>query len=154
MGYFEQPEATSHVLSADGWLDTGDIGYLSDGQIVLTGRSKDLIILNGRNIWPQDLEWTAEAEIAGLRSGDVAAFSAPTDGEEAVIVLVQCRSSDPEVRERLIQEVTDLLRLRHSVEPQVKLVGGHALPQTSSGKLSRSRAKAAYLAELGERATV
>ena len=72
---------------------------------------------------------------------------------EAVIVLVQCRSSDPEVRQRLTQEVTDLLRLRHSVEPQVKLVGGHALPQTSSGKLSRSRAKAAYLAELGERAT-
>ena len=153
VGYFDQPEATRHVLSDDGWLDTGDIGYLSDGQIVLTGRSKDLIILNGRNIWPQDLEWTAEAEIAGLRSGDVAAFSAPTDGEEAVIVLVQCRSSDPEVRQRLTQEVTDLLRLRHSVEPQVKLVGGHALPQTSSGKLSRSRAKAAYLAELGERAT-
>ena len=153
VGYFEQPEATSHVLSADGWLDTGDIGYLSDGQIVLTGRSKDLIILNGRNIWPQDLEWTAEAEIAGLRSGDVAAFSVPMDGEEAVIVLVQCRSSDPEVRQRLAQDVTDLLRLRHGVEPQVKLVGGHALPQTSSGKLSRSRARAGYLAELGERET-
>lgn len=153
VGYFEQPEATSHVLSPDGWLDTGDIGYLSDGQIVLTGRSKDLIILNGRNIWPQDLEWTAEAEIAGLRSGDVAAFSVPMEGEEAVIVLVQCRSSDPEVRQRLTQEVTDLLRLRHSVEPQVKLVGGHALPQTSSGKLSRSRARAGYLAELGEKET-
>lgn len=153
VGYFEQPEATGHVLSADGWLDTGDIGYLSEGQIVLTGRSKDLIILNGRNIWPQDLEWTAEAEIPGLRSGDVAAFSVPMDGEEAVIVLVQCRSSDPEVRQRLTQDITDLLRLRHSVEPQVKLVGGHALPQTSSGKLSRSRAKAAYLAEQGERET-
>jgi fatty-acyl-CoA synthase len=151
--YFEQPEETARVLSADGWLDTGDLGYLVDGEIVITGRGKDLIILNGRNIWPQDLEWTAEAEIAGLRSGDVAAFSAPTDGEEAVIVLVQCRSSDPEVRQRLVQDVTDLLRLRHSVEPQVKLVGGHALPQTSSGKLSRSRAKAAYLAELGERTT-
>lgn len=150
VGYFRQPEVTAHVLSPDGWLDTGDIGYLSEGEIVLTGRSKDLIILNGRNIWPQDLEWTAEAEIEGLRSGDVAAFSAPADGEEQVIVLVQCRSSDPEVRQRLATEVTDLLRLRHGVEALVNLVGGHALPQTSSGKLSRSRAKAAYLAGVAE----
>ena len=145
-GYFQQPEATAQVLSDDGWLDTGDLGYLSAGEVVLTGRIKDLIILNGRNIWPQDLEWTAEAEIAGLRSGDVAAFSAPAEGEEAVIVLVQCRSSDAETRRRLATEVTDLLRVRHGVEAQVQLVGGHALPQTSSGKLSRSRARAAYLA--------
>ena len=86
-GYFRDSDATARALTADGWLDTGDVGYLSEGEIVLTGRSKDLIILNGRNIWPQDLEWTAEAEIAGLRSGDVAAFSVPADGEEAVIVL-------------------------------------------------------------------
>lgn len=149
-GYFRQPEATSAILSGDGWLDTGDLGYLSEGEIVLTGRIKDLIILNGRNIWPQDLEWTAEAEIAGLRSGDVAAFSVPMEGEEAVIVLVQCRSSDAEVRAKLTQDVADLLRVRHGVEAQVNLVGGHALPQTSSGKLSRSRAKANYLASLSE----
>jgi len=148
VGYFKQDEATQQVLSPDGWLDTGDLGYLSDGEIVLTGRSKDLIILNGRNIWPQDLEWTAEAEIQGLRSGDVAAFSAPADGEEAVIVLVQSRTSDPEARRQLATQVTDLLRLRHGVEAQVHLVGAHALPQTSSGKLSRSRARAAYLAGL------
>lgn len=149
-GYFNQPEATAAVLSADGWLDTGDLGYLSDGEIVLTGRLKDLIILNGRNIWPQDLEWTAEAEIANLRSGDVAAFSVPGEDEEQVVVLVQTRSSDPEARQRLATEVTDLLRVRHGVEARVRLVGGHALPQTSSGKLSRSRAKIAYLAGLGE----
>jgi fatty-acyl-CoA synthase len=148
VGYFNQADATRQVLSSDGWLDTGDLGYLSDGEIVLTGRSKDLIILNGRNIWPQDLEWTAEAEIPGLRSGDVAAFSAPADGEEAVVVLVQSRTSDPEARQQLSTQVTDLLRLRHGVEAQVRLVGAHALPQTSSGKLSRSRARAAYLAGL------
>jgi fatty-acyl-CoA synthase len=149
-GYFQDPDATARVLGAEGWLDTGDLGYLSEGEIVLTGRSKDLIILNGRNIWPQDLEWTAEAEIAGLRSGDVAAFSVPAEGEEAVIVLVQTRSSDAETRQKLAVEVTDLLRQRHGVEAQVNLVGGHALPQTSSGKLSRSRAKAEYLAGLAE----
>jgi fatty-acyl-CoA synthase len=148
VGYFNQREATEQVLSPDGWLDTGDLGYLSQGEIVLTGRSKDLIILNGRNIWPQDLEWTAEAEIEALRSGDVAAFADTIDGEEAVVVLVQTRSSDPEARQNLVVRVTDLLRLRHGVEARVHLVGAHALPQTSSGKLSRSRARAAYLAGL------
>ncbi|HEY9233932.1 MAG TPA: fatty acyl-AMP ligase, partial [Phenylobacterium sp.] len=151
-GYFEQPQASADILGADGWLDTGDLGYFSEGQIVITGRIKDLIILNGRNIWPQDLEWTAEAEIPGLRSGDVAAFSVPVEGEESVIVLVQSRSSDAEVRERLVQDVTDLLRLRHGVEAKVTLVGGHALPQTSSGKLSRSRARAGYLAAQTDKA--
>src|SRR5690606_29974914 len=50
-GYFEEPEATVAVLGTDGWLDTGDLGYMTDGQLVITGRSKDLIIVNGRNIW-------------------------------------------------------------------------------------------------------
>ena len=144
--YFEQPEETARVLSADGWLDTGDLGYLVEGEIVITGRGKDLIILNGRNIWPQDLEWTAEAEIDSLRSGDVAAFSIPGDGEELVMVLVQARGGDAETRRALAEQVATVLRLRHSVETRVHLVGAHALPQTSSGKLSRSKAKAAFLA--------
>jgi fatty-acyl-CoA synthase len=144
--YFEQPEETARVLSADGWLDTGDIGYLVDREIVITGRGKDLIILNGRNIWPQDLEWTAEAEIETLRSGDVAAFSTPGEGEEIVVVLVQARGGDAESRKALAENIATVLRLRHSVETQVHLVGAHALPQTSSGKLSRSKAKAAFLA--------
>ena len=145
-GYFRQPEETERVLSDDGWLDTGDIGFLDGGEIVLTGRSKDLIIQNGRNIWPQDLEWTCEAELAAVRSGDVAAFSVPGVEDEQVVVLVQTRSSDPVVRDALRTEVEAVLRQRHSVEAQVRLVGAHALPQTSSGKLSRSKARAAYLA--------
>jgi fatty-acyl-CoA synthase len=144
-GYFNQPEETARVLSADGWLDTGDIGFLDRGEIVLTGRVKDLMIVNGRNIWPQDLEWTCEAELAIVRSGDVAAFSVPGGEEEQVVVLVQTRSSDPAVRSELVAEVGRVLRQRHSVEAEVRLVGAHALPQTSSGKLSRSKAKAAYL---------
>ncbi|CAN5398665.1 fatty acyl-AMP ligase [soil metagenome] len=144
--YFEQPEETARVLSADGWLNTGDLGYLIDGEIVITGRGKDLIILNGRNIWPQDLEWTAEAEVEGLRSGDVAAFSVPSDGEETVVVLVQARGGDSDTRAALVEKITGVLRLRHQVEAKVQLVGAHALPQTSSGKLSRSKAKTAYLA--------
>jgi len=56
------------------WLDTGDMGYFLDGEIVITGRAKDLIIINGRNIWPQDLEWAVE-KVEGVRQGGVAAFS-------------------------------------------------------------------------------
>ena len=144
--YYGQPEETADVLSADGWLDTGDIGYVADGEIVITGRAKDLIIVNGRNIWPQDLEWSAEAESSALRSGDVAVFSIPGDGEEAVVALVQCRSSAPDVRDALAGEVAGCIRLRHGVEARVVLVSAHALPRTSSGKLSRSRAKAMFQA--------
>jgi len=140
--YFRQPQATAAVLSAEGWLDTGDLGFLADGEITPTGRSKDLILLNGRNVWPQDLEWTAEAGVEGLRSGDVAAFSSAD--EEQVVLLVQCRSSDGAVRQRIAEEVAALMRARHGVDPQVRLVGPHALPQTSSGKLSRSKARALY----------
>ena len=72
-GYFRDLQATRSVVTADGWLDTGDMGYLIDGGLVITGRSKDLIIFSGRNIWPQDLEWAIERLAGAL--GDVAAFS-------------------------------------------------------------------------------
>ncbi|MFN3583071.1 fatty acyl-AMP ligase [Phenylobacterium sp.] len=145
-GYFGEPEASAKVLDADGWLDTGDLGFLIEGEVVPTGRAKDLILLNGRNVWPQDLEWTAESEIEKLRSGDVAAFSVDRAEGEQLVVLVQARTSDPEVRRALVDDVAALLRARHGVEAQVELVGAHALPQTSSGKLSRSKARALYMA--------
>ena len=144
--YFGDAAATAAALSPDGWLDTGDLGYLTGGEIVPTGRAKDLILLNGRNVWPQDLEWSAESEIEKLRSGDVAAFSIDRDEGEQLVVLVQVRSSDPDVRRTLTDDVAALLRARHGVEAQVELVGHNALPQTSSGKLSRSKARALFLA--------
>lgn len=141
--YYRQPEATAAVLSPDGWLDTGDLGFLADGELTPTGRAKDLILLNGRNVWPQDLEWTAESAVQGLRSGDVAAFSVGDEAEDEarVVLLVQCRSSDPAVRQALSDDVAALMRARHGVDAAVHLVGPHALPQTSSGKLSRSKAR-------------
>lgn len=144
-GYYGQPEATAAVLAADGWLDTGDLGYLRDGQIVITGRAKDLIIINGRNIWPQDLEWTAEREVEGLRSGDVAAVSVDRGAGERIVVLVEYRTVDEAARDKLCSEVASVLRIRHGVDVDVVTVPPRALPQTSSGKLSRSRAKALYL---------
>ena len=145
-GYFDAPEETARVMAGDGWLDTGDLGYLLDGQVVVTGRAKDLIIVHGRNLWPQDLEWTVETEVGLLRSGDVAVFSVSGELGEEVVALVQCRTRDPAGRDALAAQVATIIRGRHSVEANVVLVPPHALPQTSSGKLSRSRARALYLA--------
>ena len=146
LGYFRAAEETARVLSPEGWLDTGDLGYLLEGQVVITGRAKDLVIVNGRNLWPQDLEWTAEAEIPNLRSGDVAVFSVDNGEDEEVVALVTCRVTDPAGREALVDELGRFFRRRHGLEVRVVPVPPHSLPQTSSGKLSRSRARSMYLA--------
>jgi len=144
--YFGEPEETARALSADGWLDTGDLGYHLDGQIVISGRAKDLIIVHGRNVWPQDLEWTAETEIDSLRGGDVAVFSVSAQDDETVLAVVQCRTRDAAAREALKTAIASILRVRHGLDVNVVLAPPHSLPQTSSGKLSRSRAKSLYLA--------
>jgi fatty-acyl-CoA synthase len=144
-GYFNEPEATARVLGPDGWLDTGDLGYLVDGAIVITGRSKDLIIINGRNIWPQDVEWEVES-LPGLRRGDVAAFAteAPGGGERLVL-LAQCREADAGRRAELVRDIEGVVKRTVAVEPHVVLIAPRGLPHTSSGKLSRSRACQNYL---------
>ena len=145
-GYFDDPKGTAEVLDGDGWLNTGDMGYLIDGDLVVTGRSKDLIILNGRNIWPQDVEWAVE-QLPTVRTGDVAAFSLADDlVGEAVIVAVQCRVIDPEARRALQREISAVVRVSAGVDCNVVLVPPHGLPHTSSGKLSRTQARANYLA--------
>ncbi|MGB8601951.1 MAG: fatty acyl-AMP ligase [Rhizomicrobium sp.] len=146
-GYDSRPEETAKIMDAAGWLDTGDLGYFAEGELVITGRYKDIIIINGRNLWPQDIEYTIEST-EGLRSGDAAAFSVenPADGEEKVVVLVQCRQSDPVARDALVHTVTASLRKGHGVSADVVLVPKNALPMTSSGKLRRRSARASYLA--------
>ncbi len=98
-GYLHQPEATAEVLTPDGWLDTGDLGYLLDGRIFVTGREKDMIIVGGRNFWPQDLEYVAESQET-VRTGDSMAFSISDDAGERVVLLIQSRELDPEARVR------------------------------------------------------
>ncbi|MBM3651221.1 MAG: AMP-binding protein, partial [Alphaproteobacteria bacterium] len=149
-GYFGEPEASREVLSADGWLDTGDLGYMLDGEIVVTGRAKDLIIVNGRNIWPQDIEWAIEARKV-VKNGDSVAFSVESgpDGEagERVVVAVLARVAGDEGRRMLASDVAAAVREAIAVDCDVVLVPpAMGLPTTSSGKLSRSRAKANYLA--------
>ncbi len=144
-GYYLNVEATRAIMGADGFMDTGDMGYMLDGQIVLTGRAKDLILHNGRNIWPQDIEWAAE-QLDDLRDGDVAAFGIEDDkGEEQVTVLVQCRFSDPARREALRRDVSKIVHRNAGVECDILLVPTRSLPFTSSGKLSRAGAKSKLL---------
>ncbi|HXV73769.1 MAG TPA: fatty acyl-AMP ligase [Sphingomonadales bacterium] len=145
-GYYNDPEATQAVLSANGWLDTGDMGYMKDGCIYIVGRVKDMIIINGKNHWPQDIEWAVE-QIPGVRSGDSAAISVPgKSGEETPLVLVQCRFSDFEDRRKLAEQVKHIVQNIAGVGCDVALVPPRSLPHTSSGKLSRARARAQYLA--------
>jgi fatty-acyl-CoA synthase len=149
-GYFSNPEETERVLSTDGWLDTGDLGYLLGGSLVITGRSKDLMLVNGRNVWPHDLEWAAEQQIEEVRPGDVVAFSVDGAEKERVVLLVQCRLSDAAAQQALRRKVAEVVLAAAGLDCTVVLVPQSWLPRTSSGKLSRTRAREQYLASLHE----
>ncbi len=143
--YFRDPAASARVFEPDGMLDTGDLGYLVDGELVVTGRSKDLIIVGGRNIWPQDLEWAVE-RLSGVRAGDVAAFAAPDEeGREEVVVVVECRLADPAARARLRREVRGVVARTAGIDCRVLLVPPRSLAYTTSGKLSRATVRARWL---------
>lgn len=144
-GYFHNDVATRAVQLGDGWLDTGDLGYLTGGELAITGRSKDLIIVGGRNIWPQDVEWAVE-RLDGVRAGDVAAFAVAGEGErEEVVVVVQCRAALPEAQASLRAGVAAVVRKVAGVESRVILAPTRSLTFTTSGKLSRAAVKADHL---------
>ena len=143
-GYFRDEEATAACMKG-GWLDTGDMGYLSAGYIFIVGRAKDMIIINGRNHWPQDIEWAVE-QLPGFKSGDIAAFAITgPSGEEQPAVLVHCRVSDLEERSRLRDDIKERVRAITGISPVVELIPPRTLPRTSSGKLSRTKARNLYL---------
>ncbi|MBB5685615.1 fatty-acyl-CoA synthase [Sphingobium boeckii] len=144
VGYFRDPESTDACL-ADGWLDTGDMGYMSDGYVYIVGRAKDMIIINGKNHWPQDIEWAVE-QLPGFKAGDIAAFAITTPGgEETPAVLVHCRTTDDAERLRLRNEIREKVRSITGMNCVVELVPPRTLPRTSSGKLSRAKARNLYL---------
>jgi fatty-acyl-CoA synthase len=144
VGYFRDDESTAACMK-DGWLDTGDMGYLSNGYIYIVGRAKDMIIINGKNHWPQDIEWAVE-QLPGFKAGDIAAFAITTvGGEEAPAVLVQCRTSDETERAKLREQIKDKVRSVTGMNCVVELVPPRTLPRTSSGKLSRAKARNLYL---------
>jgi fatty-acyl-CoA synthase len=141
-GYFENPEATAASFRPDG-LRTGDLGYMVDGELFVTGRKKDLIILNGRNYDPQSIEWVV-AEVDGVRTGNVIAFSRPANSTEELVVVAETRSGADS--ERLVAEIRTRVRENFQMNPaDVVLLPSGALPKTTSGKLQRQKARVHYL---------
>ena len=142
--YFRDPEATDACL-VDGWLDTGDMGYMADGYLFIVGRAKDMIIINGKNHWPQDIEWAVE-QLPGFHQGDIAAFSSrPRTARKCPRCWSTAASPIPEERVRLHDQIREKVRSITGMNCVVELVPPRTLPRTSSGKLSRAKAKKLYL---------
>lgn len=136
-GYFENEEATREAL-IDGWLQTGDLGYVADGNLYICGRLKDLIIIRGANHYPQDIEWSV-GELPGVRRGNVFAFSVDMDGQESLVIAAEANRADAaELREQIKRRVTEEFGL---VPGHIAIVPLGELPKTSSGKAQRRKTK-------------
>ena len=147
-GYYKRPDATA-ALFADGWLCTGDLAYLLDGELVMCGRIKDVIIVGGRNVFPEDIE-RAVGVLDGVRAGNVIAIGVEGyKGKESVVVVAEVRLTDTsggldDVRAHIHERTLDVCGLPPR---DVMLVQPGSLPKTSSGKLQRSKCREEYLME-------
>ncbi|HQY61398.1 MAG: fatty acyl-AMP ligase [Myxococcales bacterium] len=140
-GYYQEPELTQAAFQ-DGWLQTGDLGYLVDGELFVCGRLKDLIIVRGRNFYPNDLEWVV-SELPGVRRGNVVAFSVDGEsGEELVICAEAFQSEAKGLPEAIAQAVLAHFALNVY---KVVIVPQGTLPRTSSGKAQRRKTRQLFL---------
>ncbi|AFM18009.1 acyl-CoA synthetase (AMP-forming)/AMP-acid ligase II [Mycolicibacterium chubuense NBB4] len=144
-GYFHNPDATRSLFHDD-WLDTGDLGYIADADVYVTGRVKDVIIRAGRNLHPTELE-EAVGNLTGIRRGCVAVFSSPdpSGGAERLVVMAETRGSDDKtaaaLRSEIMATTVDLL----GVAPDdVVLAPPRTVPKTSSGKIRRAASREIY----------
>ncbi len=143
-GYYKRPDATAELFH-DGWLCTGDLGYLLDGELVLCGRIKDVIIVGGRNVFPEDIE-RAIGALDGVRAGNVIAFGMDGyKGKESVVVVAETRGGDLDAIRAAIHHRT--LEVCGLPPRDVLLVQPSTLPKTSSGKLQRALCRELYLDE-------
>ena len=148
-GYLGDTEATIEVLSRDGWLNTGDIAYRLGPEVVITGRSKDLIIINGRNIWAQDIEYLAET-LDEVRIGNTCAFSCPDkEGHEQAVLVVQSHIRDSQEQERFTGHLRQMICQELGIDCRVDLVPRNTLVHTSSGKACRQGTRKVYLQKIG-----
>ncbi len=158
-GYYNRPDLSSKAFH-DGWYLTGDLGYIARGEVYVTGRKKDLIIVGGKNIYPQDLEALA-GEVEGVHPGRVCAFGLPneTAGTEEVVIIAEVDglakgfdaiASEGSVNlDRISDEIRDRVTRGSDIALRyVKLVGRGWLIKTSSGKVARNANRERYLAEI------
>jgi fatty-acyl-CoA synthase len=148
LGYYKQDALTAEVIR-DGWLHTGDLGYVAGGELFVCGRAKDVIIVNGRKYHPQDLEWAVD-DLDGVRHGRAVAFGVSEPGRaDRVVVLVETKGTvgADTVCEAIRRRISDLFGL---YVDEVALVPGGSIGRTTSGKVQRAATKAKYLrGELG-----
>jgi len=145
MGYYNNPEETNKALRSGNWLDTGDIGFLFEGDLYITGRRTDVIIVNGRNIRAQDIEELAEQQ-PEVRSREASAFGVnDEDGTTTIVLVIECRLTSVTERQSLTTRLQQLVYMAFGVNCVVELVPPHTLPRTSSGKLSRFAARQGYI---------
>ncbi|MBI5898193.1 MAG: AMP-binding protein [Rhodocyclales bacterium] len=145
-GYWNNTEASARLIR-DGWLDSGDLGYLADGDVVITGRAKDMIIRGGRNLYPYELEESVGA-LPGVRRGCVAVFGVPVaeQGTEKLVVVAETRESAAEVRRAIVTRINELgIDLLGAPPDDVVLAPPHAVLKTSSGKIRRAATRELYL---------
>ncbi|MBA0917084.1 MAG: fatty acyl-AMP ligase [Nitrosospira sp.] len=144
-GYFNNPEDTQRTLQPGPWLDTGDLGFLFEGDLFVTGRRIDVIIVNGRNIRAQDIEELAEQQ-PEVRAREASAFGVTDANDSTTIVLViECRLTSVPDRQSLINRLQRIVYMAFGVNCLVELVPPHTLPRTSSGKLSRFAARQGFI---------
>ena len=151
-GYFRRPDLTRAVVH-DGWMDSGDLGYLAEGDLFVTGRQKDMIIKAGRNLYPQEVEEVV-GDVPGVRRGRVAVFGAPDPdrGTERLVVVAETRSAARGERDALRDAVVARVVATLGVPPDVVVIAAPgAIRKTSSGKLRRRATRDAYLAGVLER---
>jgi natural product biosynthesis luciferase-like monooxygenase protein len=152
-GYWNQPAETKQTFAAhlsdteEGpFLRTGDLGFINDGELFVTGRLKDLIIIRGLNHYPQDLELTAQASHAGLRAGCCAAFSLEVEGQERLVVVQEVDHANPPDPNEAINAIREGIVLDHELQPYaVLLVKQGSVPKTSSGKIQRFACRTKFL---------
>jgi acyl-CoA synthetase (AMP-forming)/AMP-acid ligase II len=145
-GYFRNPEKSNEVL-VEGWLRTGDLGFVQDGHLFVTGRKKDLIIRNGRNYYPQDLEAIVEA-LPDVRKGCVIAFGHldPQKQTEQIVVLAESRLTETAAIEALRTRAKEALAESLGFTPErVEILPPQTLLKTSSGKLRRKPTQQRFL---------
>ncbi|WP_268898834.1 AMP-binding protein [Brucella haematophila] len=143
-GYCDGSLQSMKRIADTDFLDTDDAGFMKDGELIVTGRFKDMIAINGRNIWPQDIEQTVNA-VPELQNTRVAAFAVDSDCSEVIVILVEYRSTQRDNAEMLKRQITAAVNSSIGITPHIKLVRPGSLPMTSSGKLSRAGARTAYL---------
>jgi fatty-acyl-CoA synthase len=145
-GYYGKPEASAENL-VNGWLKTGDYGYLADGNLYITGRKKDLIIRRGRNYFPQDIEEVVDG-VAGVRKGRVVAFGISKDGSDTEIVIIaETRIQNELALENVKLQIKQVIAQSFPFSPlEVRMVPPGTIPRTSSGKIRRQPCKDFYLA--------